>query len=68
MVGHVPLLVAAARARKERVTVEEAVMSWRKWSPAQRVAFGRGAGIADLWDHAISPAISEERASLQAAE
>jgi hypothetical protein len=62
LVGHVPLLAAANLARQrqkaERVTVDEAVTSWRKWTPEQRADFGRGAGIADVWDYAIAPAIT----------
>jgi hypothetical protein len=56
------------RLKAERITVNEAVASWRVWTPAQRAEFGRGAGVADIWDHAISPVITEERASRQAAE
>jgi hypothetical protein len=70
--GRVPLLVAANQAWRQRkvkdITVDEVVMSWRRWTPEQRAEFGRGAGIAEVWDHAIVPAISEERASQQAAE
>jgi hypothetical protein len=50
------------------VTVDEAVASWQKWSPAQRAEFGRGAGVANIWDDAIAPVITEERAGQQAAE
>jgi hypothetical protein len=51
------------------VTVDEAVASWRTWTLEQRAQFGRSAGVGDLWDHAISPVITENRASqVQAAE
>jgi hypothetical protein len=55
--------VASIRRRLngKHVTVDEAVASWRSWTPEQRVAFGRGAGIAELWDCAITPVIGEER-------
>ena len=63
--GHVPLLMAANQAWRKRkvkdITVEEVVMSWRSWTPAQRAAFGKGAGVAEVWDHAIVPTISQER-------
>jgi hypothetical protein len=49
------------RLNGKSVTVDEAVASWRKWTPAQRAEFGRGAGVADVWDHAIAPVITEER-------
>jgi len=66
LTGDLPLLTAASEARlrrkAERVTVEEAVASWRSWTPEQRVAFGRGAGISEIWDCAISPVITLERA------
>ena len=45
----------------KRVTVDEAVLAWRSWTPEQRAEFGRGAGISEIWDCAISPVISEER-------
>jgi hypothetical protein len=65
--GHVPLLVAANQAWRQRkvkdITVDEVVMSWRRWTPEQRAEFGRGAGISEVWDHAIAPVINEERAS-----
>src|SRR5262249_51324727 len=65
--GHVPLLVAANQAWRQRkvkdITVDEAVMSWRRWTPEQRIAFGRGAGVSEIWDHAIAPVVSEERAA-----
>jgi hypothetical protein len=68
LAGHLPLLEAANQARQrqkeERVTVDEAVASWRRWSPKQRASFGRGAGIAELWDDAISPVVSEQRESV----
>jgi hypothetical protein len=70
LTGHLPLLEAASQARLRRkaecITVDEAVTSWRKWTPEQRVAFGRGAGVSEIWDHAIAPVVSEDRA--QAAE
>src|SRR5262245_62028339 len=70
--GQVPLLEAANQAWRQRkvkdITVDEAVMSWRRWTPEQRAEFGRGAGIAELWDSAIVPSMDEERASQQAAE
>jgi hypothetical protein len=44
------------------------VASWAVWTSAQRAEFGRGAGVADVWDDAIVPVITEERTSLQAAE
>jgi hypothetical protein len=72
LTGHVPLLTAAKQAlrrrKAERITVEEAVVAWRLWSPAQRAEFGRGAGISEIWDDAIIPVMSEERANQQAAE
>jgi hypothetical protein len=73
LAGHLPLLEAANQARRrrkaeritvdavERVTVEQAVASWRRWSPEQRADFGRGAGISEIWDFAISPVVAEER-------
>lgn len=45
----------------KRITVDEAVLAWRAWTPAQRAAFGRGVGVAEVWDHAIVPTISQER-------
>jgi hypothetical protein len=47
------------------VTVDEAVASWRKWSPEQRAEFGRGAGIAELWDGSIVPVTTEERVAAE---
>jgi hypothetical protein len=65
LTGHLPLLQAANQVRQrlkaERVTVDEAVASWRSWTPEQRAEFGRGAGISEIWDCAIAPVISEER-------
>jgi hypothetical protein len=62
------LTETANRVRKI-VNVEAAVSSWRVWTPEQRAEFGRGAGVADIWDDAIVPTIAEERASqVQAAE
>jgi hypothetical protein len=49
------------RLNGKHVTVAEAVASWRSWTAEQRVQFGRGAGISEIWDCAISPVISEER-------
>jgi hypothetical protein len=31
----------------KHVTVEEALASWRAWTPGQRAAFGRGAGVGE---------------------
>src|SRR5262245_32692946 len=66
--GHVPLLAAADGARRrqkaERVTVAEMVASWRCWTPWQRANFGRAVGVAEIWDDAIDPVISEERGEL----
>jgi hypothetical protein len=45
----------------KRVTVDEAVTAWRSWTPEQRSAFGRNVGVAEVWDHAIVPTISQER-------
>jgi hypothetical protein len=56
------------RLNGKSVTVDEAVASWRSWTPAQRADFGRGAGVANIWDDAIAPVITEERASPQAAK
>jgi hypothetical protein len=57
------------RLKAERITVDEAVASWRVWTPAQRAQFGRGAGVASVWDDAIVPTIAEDRVSqVQAAE
>jgi hypothetical protein len=66
LAGRLPLLEAADRVRLQRkarrsLSVDEAVMSWRGWTPEQRAEFGRGAGVADVWDHAIAPVINEER-------
>jgi hypothetical protein len=57
--------VASIRRRLngKRVTVDEAVAAWRSWSPEQRARFGRGAGVSEIWDHAIAPVVSEERAA-----
>jgi hypothetical protein len=69
LLGHMPLLVAANRARRrrkaERITVDEAVAGWRTWTSEQRAEFGRGAGISEIWDCAISPVISEERVAAE---
>jgi hypothetical protein len=70
MAGWVSLIRAANQARlrrkMERVTVDEAVASWRVWTPEQRAEFGRGAGVADVWDHAIAPVLAEEREQVAA--
>jgi hypothetical protein len=70
--GWISLIGAANQARLRRkmegVTVDAAVASWRSWTPEQRAQFGRDAGISEIWDCAISPVISEERAQQQAAE
>jgi hypothetical protein len=72
LTGHAPLLVVANQVRQRRkaelITAEEAVVAWRSWTPEQRAEFGRGAGISEIWDNAIIPVMSEERASQQAAE
>lgn len=72
LVGHVPLLEAAnqvcRRRKSEHISVAEAVLAWCAWTPGQRAEFGRGAGIAELWDKAIVPVMAEERANQQAAE
>jgi hypothetical protein len=69
LTGHLPLLEAANQVRQrrkaERITVDEAVMSWRSWTPEQRAEFGRGAGVAEVWDHAIAPVINEERVAAE---
>ena len=45
------------------ITVEEVVASWRRWSPEQRSAFGRGAGIVGAFGtDAIIPVMAEELA------
>ena len=63
--GHVPSAhgcgTSVAKRKVKDITVEEVVMSWRSWTPAQRAAFGKGAGVAEVWDHAIVPTISQER-------
>jgi hypothetical protein len=70
LAGHLPLLEAADRVRLQRkarrfLSVDEAVMSWRRWTPEQRAEFGRGAGISEIWDCAISPVINEERVAAE---
>jgi hypothetical protein len=69
MAGWVSLTGAADQERRRlkapRVSVDEAVASWRVWTPAQRAEFGRGAGISEIWDCAISPVISEERVAAE---
>jgi hypothetical protein len=68
MAGLVSLPEAADQERRRRkaprVTVDEVVQTWRVWTPEQRAEFGRGAGIAELWDDAISPVVSEQRESV----
>jgi hypothetical protein len=65
LTGHMPLLTVANRARRrrkaERITPAEAVMGWKRWTPEQRAEFGRVVGVAEVWDHAIVPTISQER-------
>jgi hypothetical protein len=68
MSGGISLAEAAYRAWLQRelaASVAEAVMSWRRWTPEQRAEFGRGAGISEIWDCAISPVISEERVAAE---
>jgi hypothetical protein len=69
LTGHLPLLVVANRARRrrkaERITPAEAVMGWKRWTPEQRAEFGRVAGVAEIWDCAISPVINEERVAAE---
>jgi hypothetical protein len=65
LAGHLPLLEAANQARlRRKIPVDDAVLAWRVWTPEQRIQFGRGAGIAELWDDAISPVVSEQRESV----
>ena len=65
MAGLVSLPEAADQERRRRkatrVTVDEVVQTWRVWTPQQRAAFGRAAGVADVWDYAIAPVVNEER-------
>jgi hypothetical protein len=66
LTGHLPLLEAANQARlRRKIPVDEAVLAWRSWSPEQRAAFGRHAGISELWDCAISPVITEQREAVE---
>jgi hypothetical protein len=70
LAGQRPLLEAADLVRLKRktprlVSVDQAVAAWRSWSPGQRAEFGRGAGISEIWDCAISPVISEERVAAE---
>jgi hypothetical protein len=66
LTGHLPLLEAANQARlRRKIPVDEAVMAWRSWTPEQRADFGRGAGISEIWDHAIAPVITEERVAAE---
>jgi hypothetical protein len=69
LTGHLPLLVAANQVRQrrkaERIPVDRAVLAWRSWTPEQRAEFGRGAGISEIWDCAISPVINEERVAAE---
>jgi hypothetical protein len=65
LAGHLPLLEAANQARlRRKIPVDDAVLAWRSWSPEQRIQFGRGAGISEIWDCAISPIITEQRESV----
>jgi hypothetical protein len=68
LLGHVPLLEAARKARRRQkaghFTVEELAASWRRWSPGERATFGRSVGVAEIWDDAIEPVISQERGEL----
>jgi hypothetical protein len=72
MAGLVSLPAAANQERRRRkaarVTVDEVVQTWRAWTPEQRAEFGRGAGVANLWDDAIVPTSAEDRTSQVAAE
>jgi hypothetical protein len=43
------------------VTVGDAAEAWRGWSPQQRAAFGQLVGIAELWDFAISPLVTNPK-------
>jgi len=65
MAGLVSLREAADQERHRRkatrVTVDEVVQTWRVWTPEQRAEFGRDVGIAELWDNAIIPVMTEER-------
>jgi hypothetical protein len=62
LTGHLSLLEAANQARlRRKIPVDEAVLAWRSWTPEQRSAFGRDVGIAELWDNAIIPVMTEER-------
>ena len=36
-----------------------------RWTPEQRAEFGRVAGVAEIWDCAISPVINEERVAAE---
>jgi hypothetical protein len=54
---------ARLQHRTESVTVDEAVSAWRAWSAEQRAQFGRGAGVASVWDDAIVPTITADRTS-----
>ena len=65
MAGWVSLTGAANQARRQHktdcITVDEAVLAWRTWTSEERAAFGRRAGISEIWDCAIVPTIAEER-------
>jgi hypothetical protein len=43
-------------------TVDDAVAAWRTWTPDQRIDFGQGVGVAELWDGAIVPAVTNPTA------
>lgn len=45
-----------------RITVEAAIVAWRSWTSEQRIDFGQGVGVAELWDGAIVPAVTNPTA------
>jgi hypothetical protein len=53
-------LKPVAESHTPTMTPDEAVMSWRAWTPEQRAAFGRSVGISEVWDCAIVPTITRE--------
>ena len=65
LAGHLPLLEAANSKRACGARFPSTMPSWLGacGTPEQRIQFGRGAGIAELWDDAISPVVSEQRSS-----
>jgi hypothetical protein len=65
--GWINLTETAEQVRKI-ISVDAAVASWAAWTPSQRREFGRGAGVADVWDYAISPVLAEDQPIQQAAE